>query len=270
MVFQTEKGALTGMASGAVSGGVAGMLSTVGGAAANSFAYNLMSTSASNVASTVATGGKLDMGTLTGSFAGSIAGARIGFYKGVKGGNLANIGGELAFNTGKGAITGGISGGVSSMYHRGNFAEGFIQGAKGGAVSSGVSTVATLALMGPVRTQYTIQEKQMIECAYESDNVTQGLTVGDVSPVNRTGGLVELMQNLSGRGATGFSFGRNLIFDPRSESNTAEEIGHFFQFQKYGMGRYFNEITFEQLYDNLGGDAYNSAGFLENTVPTKF
>jgi len=87
---------------------------------------------------------------------------------------------------------------------------------------------------------------------------------------NRTGGLVELIQKVTGRSTQGFSWGRNMSFDPDEPSITAEEIGHFYQSIKYGLGRYQTEIVVEQIVDICKGNAYARTGWLENIVPRNF
>ena len=237
--------ALMGGVGGALGGGL-GALGSQLGTFGQSLGYNILSNVASNSATTMTFGGDISFGSLAGMVAGGFIGAKIGGFNGVKGGALKNAAAEIGFNAGKGAITGGVGGAIGATIDKKDVGNGFLQGAKNGAIAG--ATVAGLNILSMGATY--------------KPNRSYG-DFGKSEPVYRRG--TWLTQALfKGQGIT---IGRNLVINRLDERNTyidtekgwlfdtsklnqnleAHETGHYVQQMEMGFANFYGKIVSEYL-----------------------
>jgi RHS repeat-associated protein len=184
-----SKAALIGAATNVASLGFA----AIGGPIANSIGYGMATKMATNAGISVAFGEEITWGSVVSSaVAGAIDGAVPQFkgfsHKGSFGiGNfIANGIGELVINTFRGAVTGSISGMLTSVIDGNDVADGFYRGFRNGAISSALNTGANMLIMGtPIRPNGAAKEKLEKMGA----DLKVNLLSGPAAPVYRTGGL---------------------------------------------------------------------------------
>lgn len=221
------------LAVGAIGGGISGGLGAVGtslGSFGQSLAYNTFSATVGNASTSMILGNgfELSLGSIVGATAGAFLGTQIGSFKGVKGGWLKNAGAELAFGAYKGATTGAVSGAIHAAIEGVNPQDGFLQGAKNGAVNGFAGSTLNILAMG---------------AAIVPENSYGDF--GDDGPVYRRGHF------LWPKGA-GIAIGRNLVVRESDDWDYdnflyAHETGHYYQQQKLGFAKFYGRTLSEYV-----------------------
>ena len=251
------------LACGAIGGALSGGFGALGGQLGTfgqSLSYNLLSNITSNSATTFAFGSDVSTGDFIGMIAGGFIGNKIGNFNGVKGGVLKNIGAEFAFNMSKGTITGGIGGAIGAIIDGDDIGDGFIQGAKFGAIGGATMAGLNIAIMG---------------ASYIPDNVYENFE--NDQPVYRRGTF--LTKTIGGEGS-GLTIGRNLIIHKldenvqyyennkeinvtlRNKLTEAHETRHFIQQRRMGYSNFYGKIIGEYIKYGFY-NSYNNHNSLE-------
>jgi len=258
-----------GALGGAISGVFGGFSSVIG--LSQNFTYNFLTNTAANFAVNLAQGNEVAATDLVGYFIGGVLGAAYGNYSGV--GNASKklngvVNGflEISYGAVKGAVVNGFAGSINTALRGGDPEEGFLTGARSGAISGGTTATLSIVTMG---------------AAYKPDKEYGNF--GHFKPVYRRGPII-VRRLIAGSGVI---IGRNLItnripsgkyegpFTPAGTSykfKTAEEYnsflrghetGHFTQIHDMGFGDFYAEIF--KLYFISPGfkKAYTTPGTLE-------
>jgi hypothetical protein len=260
---QFGKSAAFGALGGALGGGL-GALGTGLGSFGQSLGYNVLSNVAGNVGANAAFGNPITAGLLVGSTIGGLIGGGIGGYNGVSGSSLKNIGAELSFSISKGAFTGAIGGTIGAIIDGGDIGQGFLNGAKYGAIAHGTLAGINILTMGP---------------AYVPDKSYGDFPAG-YKPVYRKG--TYLSRAIFGEG-TGVALGRNLVTHTLDENQIweiggrrinpilyneylrAHETAHYMQQIKMGFDNFYARTLRE--YIKYGAiSTYKIRGTLENNA----
>ncbi len=243
-----------GAVGGAISGGIGGVGVQLG-AAGQSIAFNVLSNVASSSATQLAFGQKVTLGSVAGSVLGGLVGAGIGDFNGVKGGSVKNAVAEIAFGIGKGAIIGSVGGVSGAIFDGGNANQGFVNGAKYGAISGGTMSALRISTMG---------------AAYKPTR-SYG-TFGRFDPVYRRGTFIT--RALAGSGS-GITIGRNLVTHQLSENTDdgesikynhflrAHEEGHYQQQIDMGFGAFYARTLYQYFFNPGFNTVYDTPGTLE-------
>lgn len=144
---------------------------------------------------------------------------------------LANAGAELAINTGRGALVGGLSSAIGG----GSFEDGARSGAVGGFVRTGIN----IAVLGP-----TIRPTGDVKLALNRMGVDLGINLtGPYGPTYRAGGLW----------TRGLTVGRSAEINNNGKGvNDAgtwvHESYHYYQQLTQGWGTQFMNGVYEQFW----------------------
>lgn len=223
---------------GAVAGGVGGGLGLLAkslGAFGQSTTYGIVQNVATQIAVDAAFGYKITLGTAAGAALGGIIDGAIPKFKGIKfdeynlGAAVANAVAELAVNTARGAVIGGIS----SVIGGGSFEDGARSGAVGGLVRTGFN----IAILGP-----TIRPTGDIRLALDKQEKDLKIDLtGAYGPTYRAGGLWR-------RGLTlnGFSMINNNGEGVNDVHTWVHESYHFYQLITQSWAGQFTHGIYEQ------------------------
>lgn len=170
-------------------------------------------------------------------------GAGIGNFNGVSGGALKNIWSELGFGIAKGAVTGGFGGAFGAAIDGRDMGEGFIQGAKYGAIAGGTLASMNILAFGAAY----VPEKEYGD-------------FGRSKPVYRRGYFLWPKR-------TGISIGRNLVTRLMGDSKfdnhlRAHEAGHYFKQSKLGFAKFYARTLGEYAKHRMR-HTYDTVGTLE-------
>lgn len=198
---------------GAVGGAIGGAFGGLGtmpmmGTFGNTFGYNTLSSITNMIATNVIFGNETNIGDILPLIAGSLAGANLPTYQAIQGSPLQNCLAEMTHNTARGAITGFVSGLVSSQVHSDN--NRIWQNLVGGAIGGASRTLAMNIIMGS---------------PFYTDNKygTKGLY--------RSGGLASLLTKYG----NGLTLGQNMYIDSRNDQNALYHENYHIQ-QQYEKG----------------------------------
>jgi RHS repeat-associated protein len=267
-----SKAAAMGAVGGAVGAGFsAGGAAIFGKEVARSVGYQMASNIATQVSVSVAFGNKITVGTIIGAAIGGAIDGAIPQFKGFEHtGNYNIIDGikngvaELAYNATRGALIGGISGGLGAMIDGEDIGQGTLMGMRNGAMGAGIRTAINIAILGP-----PIRPNGEAKTHLQRLEQISGRKIlsGPSSPVFRAGGLLSLF-------VEGFTAGRSIMVPSKTfgfdEENTwVHEPMHYFQQMDQGYGgqlwhgmkeQWFGKIIYFFNHGNFKYDAYNDPG----------
>ncbi len=243
------KAAGMGALGGAVGAGFS-MLGSSLGSIAQSMGYEMMSNVAGSAAVDLAFGNRVTVGSLAGSAIGGLIDGTIPRFKGFNhsgeysfGDGLLNGLSELGINTAKGALVGGLSGGIGAEIDGGRFEDGFRNGLRTGAVAAGVRTSINPAVLGPA-----IRPNGEIKETLESMERNLGINImkGSGTPTFRIGGLWQ----------RGLSVGNSLFVGTDMKSKEGKntwihETYHYYQQVKQTWAGQMGRGMYEQWYLNI-------------------
>jgi RHS repeat-associated protein len=271
------KAAGLGALGGAVGAGFS-MLGSSLGSIGQSMGYEIMSNVAGSAAVDLAFGNRVTVGSLAGSAIGGLIDGTIPRFKGFNhsgeysfGDGLLNGLSELGINTARGALIGGLSGGIGAEINGGRFEDGFRNGLRTGAVAAGIRTSINLAVLGPA-----IRPKGEIMESLESMERNLGINIlkGSGTPTFRIGGLWQ----------RGLSVGNSLFVGTDMKSKEGKntwihETYHYYQQIKQTWAGQMGRGMYEQWYLNLikridpysysGTNEYNADLYAECYYPRK-
>jgi len=248
----TLSGFLKATAMGAVSGAIGGTIAQAGislGVSAQSIGLNIISNVGAQVGTNLAFGNHLTWGLLAGAVAGGfISQQAFGNFTGVHGGQLANMGAELGFNAAKYGVAGGIGGALGAMIDGGDVRQGFVNGAKNGALAGVAVSSLNIMLFGPT---------------YKPDR-QYFADLGKNNPVYRSGTFITHALFYGGA----VTLGRNIVVnkipgdDDRNTYLEAHETAHYYEEMTMGFGKMY--LTTLQEYIKYGAsNTYGTFGTLE-------
>jgi RHS repeat-associated protein len=246
-----SRAAAMGAVGGALGAGFAqGGAALFGEQVAHSMGYQMASNIATQVGTSVAFGNRITVGSIIGAaIGGAIDGAIPQFQAIGHKGSYSIIDGvkngiaELAYNTARGALVGGISGGLGAAFDGGDIGQGTIQGMRSGALGGAVRTALNLAVFGPA-----IKPNGEAEKAIKVVEAVSGVKIlsGAAAPIYRVGGLMKIF-------ADGQTVGRTLMVNGKTgkdESNIRDiwlhETMHYLQQMKVGYGGQLAHGMWEQ------------------------
>ena len=236
---------------GAISGGVGGM----GTSMATNMAYGTLGNMASYTATSAAFGDGPTAGGYAGAIVGGLAGGVMPGYEASAGGIGANIVGEVAYSSGKGAFVGAISGGAGSVFSGANsnsIAGDAMLGASRGAIGGALGAGIKIGVMG------VVMPKSAPQVGLEKHaEKSMGVDVGDYGSVNRRYGLIGFVNKTILGNEGGISLGRNNVAWSDDVRVQAHEGMHYIEQVDQG--------PFE-FYENTVKD-YSQTGFM-NTYGT--
>lgn len=236
---------------GALGGAIGGAASLLGnnlGAFGQSATYGLMQNVATQVGVDAAFGNKITWNSVLGAAAGGLLDGVIPQFKGISfkkynfGAAVVNAGAELAINTGRGAIIGGIG----SVIGGGSFEKG----AKSGAVGGFIRTASNILFWGST-IRPTGDVKRALNEMGEDLNIN---LTGPYGPTYRAGGLWR----------RGITVGRSAMINDYEDGGQStigvwvHESYHHFQQLTQGWARQFTNGIYEQWWLNtiMGKNPY--------------
>jgi hypothetical protein len=253
---------------GAIGGAVGAGFSMLGsslGTLGQSMGYEMMSNVAGGAAVDLAFGNRPTVGSLAGSAIGGLIDGSIPRFKGFNhsdkytfGDGLLNGISELGINTARGALVGGLSGGLGAEIDGGRFEDGFRNGLRTGAIGAGIRTSFNLAILGPV-----IRPNGEAKNALQNLEAEFGINLlrGNGTPTYRVGGIMKFF-------ALGFNTGRSLMvesntFDPWAVNTWIHESVHYWQQLNQTWAGQMGKGMYEQWYLSLikGVEVYNYGVF---------
>lgn len=244
---------LYGAISGAISGGLGAVTSQMVGAFWQSATMNMLTSVASQIGTGVAMGDSIGWGTIAAGVVSGYVGAKMSEWQAVEGGWFANAAGELMYNSGKGALLGGISGTVAAALSGKDMGEGMKTGMINGAYGAASQTFAMTLTFGatfiPDPEKLTKVKKMSALRGVSSEGIRW-----------RKGGLYQVLQPLwSGGSKREVTWGNNVaVFNNTNADTYGHEFGHIIQVRAQGWSVMQGRGIWEQIV--VGSASYQTRG----------
>lgn len=257
---------LYGAISGAITGGIGAATASLAGSFWQSSTMNMLTSVASQIGTGLAMGDAISWGTIAAGVVSGYLGAKMGEWQAVDGGWLSNAAGELVYNSGKGALLGGISGTVAAGLSGKDMGDGMKTGMINGAYGAASQSFAMIATFGATFIPDPEKLKKVNEISSKTGYSTQGIRW-------RKGGLYQVLQPLWTRGGSNrpVTWGNNVaVFSDTNANTYGHEFGHIIQVRTQGWSTMQGHGIWEQIilgeksYITVGTNEYNAEKTLQD------